>query len=144
MKRILTISAGVLCAVALVAAADGTKYGKGVTLDTPTSVATLLATPDAYVGKTVRVDGVVTNVCQEMGCWMAVASEADPTGPTVRLKVEDGVIVFPKEAKGRRASAEGTFEAIGSPDEAAVEQQKKSEMKTPPRYRIKAVGAVIY
>jgi hypothetical protein len=142
MNRILAISAGVLCAVALVAAADGTKYGKGVTLDTPTSVASLLATPDAYLGKTVRVDGVVTNVCQEMGCWIELGDTEK--GPGLQFKVDDGVIVFPKDAKGRRASAEGTFEAIGTPDEAALEQQKKSDLKTPPRYRIKAVGAVVY
>lgn len=142
MIRILTIAAGVVCAAALVAAAEGTKYGKGVTLDTATPVATLLATPDAYLGKTVRVDGVVTNVCQEMGCWIELAD--NDKAPGLQFKVDDGVMVFPKEAKGRRASAEGTFEAIGSPDEAALEQQKKSDVKTAPRYRIKAVGAVIY
>jgi len=142
MNRILAILVGIMCGAALVVAAEGTKYGKGVTLDTATSVATLLATPEAYVGKTVRVDGVVTNVCQEMGCWIEIAD--DDKGPGLQFKVDDGVIVFPKEAKGRRASAEGTFEAIGTPDEAAREQQQKSELKAPPRYRIKAMGAVIY
>lgn len=142
MNRMLTIAVGVLSAVTIVAAADGTTYGKGVTLDSATPVATLLATPASYLGKTVRVDGIVTNVCQEMGCWIEIAD--NETGPGLQFKVDDGVIVFPKDAKGRRASAEGTFEAIGSPDEAAVEQQKKSDLKTPPRYRIKAAGAVIY
>lgn len=142
MNRMLTIAAGVLSAVTIVAAADGTTYGKGVTLDSATPVATLLATPASYLGKTVRVDGIVTNVCQEMGCWIEIAD--NEKGPGLQFKVDDGVIVFPKDAKGRRASAEGTFEAIGSPDEAAVEQQKKSDLKTPPLYRIKAAGAVIY
>ena len=40
---------------------------------------------------------------------MAVAAENDPEGPTVRLKVEDGVIVFPVTAKGKKVSAEGVF-----------------------------------
>ncbi len=142
MKRIPLVLVPVVCMAALVTAAEGTRYGKGVTLETPTSVATLLATPDAYLGKTVRVDGIVTNVCQEMGCWIELADAEK--GPGLQFKVDDGASVFPKDAKGRRASAEGTFEAIGSPDEAALEQQKKSDQNTPPRYRIKAAGAIIY
>ena len=45
---------------------------------------------------------------------MAVAAEGDEKGPTVRLKVDDGVIVFPVTAKGRKVSAEGVFEAVGA------------------------------
>ena len=37
----------------------------------------------------------------------------DPeTGQGVRIKVDDGVIVFPYESIGHNASAEGIFEAI--------------------------------
>jgi hypothetical protein len=52
---------------------------------------------------------------------MAVAAEGpggEAEGPTVRLKVEDGVIVFPVTAKGRKVSAEGVFEAVGASPEA--------------------------
>jgi hypothetical protein len=73
-------------------------------------IATLLGQPADYVGKTVRVDGVITGVCKKRGCWMQVT---DPdTGEGVRIKVEDGVIVFPYTAMGHRTSAEGVFEAI--------------------------------
>ncbi len=90
--------------------ATGTTYGAGVTLEQVTPIATLLADPDAYNGKTVRVDGVVTSVCEKRGCWMQLA---DPeSGEGIRIKVEDGVIVFPVSAKGHKASAEGTFEVV--------------------------------
>ena len=37
----------------------------------------------------------------------------DPdSGEGIRVKVEDGVIVFPYESMGHRAAAEGIFEAI--------------------------------
>jgi hypothetical protein len=83
-----------------------------VTLKAATAVATLLEAPTEYVGKTVRVDGVVKGVCQMRGCWIEVADEK--SGKSVRMKVEDGVIVFPKESAGRRVSAEGVFEKSGS------------------------------
>ena len=40
-----------------------TKYGAGVTLTSATPIKDLYASPDKFVGKTVRVDGVVTAVC---------------------------------------------------------------------------------
>jgi hypothetical protein len=85
-------------------------YGKGVTIDQAVPMESLLASPDDYLGKTIRVDGVITGVCKKRGCWMQVT---DPdTGDGVRIKVEDGVIVFPYTAMGPKASAEGVFEAI--------------------------------
>src|SRR6187200_1081679 len=101
------ICAGVL-ALATVVIAEETKLGAGVTLKDATAIASLVENPADYVGKTVRVDGVATAVCEMMGCWMAVAPESDPTGTTVRLKVEDdGAIRFPMTAKGKKVSAEG-------------------------------------
>jgi hypothetical protein len=130
------------------APADG-KLGAGVTVTEVTSIADLHATPEKFVGKTVRLDGVVSAVCTEMGCWMALAAENNPE-QVVRFKVEHGTdIVFPISAKGKKASAQGTFEKIAAGDaegkEAAAEQQattgKTSDFGT--TYQIKATGAVI-
>jgi hypothetical protein len=125
-------------------AAD-TKLGTGVTVTTATPIAVLLERPADYVGKTVRVDGVATAVCAHMGCWMAVAAEGDTSGATIRLKVEDGVIVFPVTAKGRHVSAEGVFEIVGDagePKEAAAEHAKV-DTKASRQYQLKATGAII-
>lgn len=112
MRRVLTITLALtfLATVPVCAGSDAAEYGDGVTLDEAVAVETLLAAPDDYLGKTVRVDGVITGVCKKRGCWMQVT---DPeTGTGVRIKVDDGVIVFPYEAMGKKASAEGVFEAI--------------------------------
>jgi hypothetical protein len=139
------IAAGIL-ALAIPVSAEETKLGAGVTLKDATPIADLVARPADFVGKTVRIDGVATAVCTEMGCWMAVAAAADPKGPTVRLKVEDGVIVFPATAKGRPVSAEGVVEAIGAADEHGTEaagEHAKQDPNASKKYQIKATGAVI-
>lgn len=85
-------------------------YGKGVTLTETTSVAKILADPDAWVGKTVRIEGKVMDVCPMAGCWMEL--EEGDGAAKLRVKVDDGVIVFPVTAKGKLAVAEGVVEAI--------------------------------
>ncbi len=107
-------------------ATDATVYGDGVTLEKATPIGELLANPDDYVGKTVRVDGVITAVCKKRGCWIQVS---DPdTGKGVRIKVEDGVIVFPMESMGHKAVAQGTFEAIHlTPEQAAKAAAHRAE-----------------
>jgi hypothetical protein len=131
-------------AVLLPSAAEEKTLGTGVTLTEVTPIAALAQRPEEFVGKTIRIDGIATAVCEAMGCWMAVAAESDPKGPTVRLKVDDGVIVFPTSAKGRRVSAQGTFEAVASADanEAAAEHAKQ-DPKATATYQIKATGAII-
>jgi hypothetical protein len=130
-------------------APSGDTLGTGVTLAEVTSIAALHATPEKFVGKTIRLDGVVTAVCTEMGCWMALSAEGHPD-QTVRFKVDhDAGIVFPISAKGKPASAQGTFEKIAATDtegkDAAAEQQavlgKASDFGA--TYQIKATGAVI-
>ena len=127
-------------------AAGETKLGAGVTLKHATEIPAIVAAPQDYAGKTIRVDGVATAVCTAMGCWMAVAAEGDPKGPVVRLKVEDGAIVFPVSAKGKKVAAEGVLEAIGGNDEHANEaagEHAKQDARASAAYQIKATGALI-
>lgn len=90
--------------------ADTKTYGGGVKEPETTSVAKIMANPDAYVGKTVRIEGKVTDVCPMKGCWMEL--EEKDGANRMRVRVEDGVIVFPVDAKGKSAVAEGKLEAI--------------------------------
>ena len=121
MKRTVAAFVVVIALAGLAVAGDleGTSYGKGVTIAEPTPIATLLAKPDGFVGKAVRVDGVITGVCEKRGCWMQVTDQE--TGQGIRIKVEDGVIVFPYESMGHRAAAEGMFEAVKlTPEQVAA------------------------
>jgi hypothetical protein len=149
--------AGVVMAVCLAAmasltAAEGKTYGAGVKLTAATPIEKLLASPKEFMGKTVRVDGVVTAVCDKAGCWMDLRDEkADPkTAKTLRMKVNDGEITFPVSAKGKKASIEGVFEPVSAEmakEYAADAKEAKagSEMKTAaPAYQLKGTGAIVY
>ena len=99
--------------------------GTGVKLAEATPIAALYKNPEQFVGQTVRLDGVVTAVCQEMGCWMAVGDSTE-SAQTVRFKVDhDGALTFPIAAKGKRASAEGVFQRIDAADKEGHEAAKE-------------------
>lgn len=132
---------------------EGTAYGEPLTLTTLTPVSALLDRPDDFVGERVMVEGVVADVCDNMGCWMEILGERP--GDQIQVKVDDGVIVFPEEATGQRARVEGVFEKIERTEEEAVAAARhRAEERglefdastvTGPEtvYRIKAEGAVI-
>ena len=136
------------------AAADeaGKRYGGAVTLKRATPIAALLKAPQSHAGKTVRVDGVITQVCQSMGCWIEIADPA--VGRGIRFKARDGVIVFPKDASGRKVSAQGTFEEIATSPvrESHGEHAKSTENSGKPAgtdptekmYWVRVTGAVLY
>jgi hypothetical protein len=128
MKRICTaIALVMLSAIPTFAGdSDGEVYGEGVTLQETLSIAQLLAEPDQYTGKKVRVNGVITGVCRKRGCWMQVTNPE--TGEGIRVKVEDGVIVFPYSAMGQETSVEGVFEAIQlTPEQVAARQAREGQ-----------------
>jgi hypothetical protein len=135
-------------------AADGTVYGKGVGSNPPVKVSDLLDHPDQYLGKTVGVEGLVVEVCEKRGCWIELAGDRE--FETMRVKVDDGVIVFPISAKGHRAIAEGVFEKIElSAEQAAQRAKHRAEKEGKPcsdeeagkaprvGYQIRGVGAVV-
>jgi hypothetical protein len=155
MKNTLatTIAAAVLATLAAAPALAATKYGKGVSEAAPVKLSELMAKPDAYVGKVVKVEGLVTEVCPKRGCWINVAG--DKEFQTIRIKVEDGVIVFPLSAKGKRADVEGILRKIELTKEEAIARAKhEAEEKKVPFdeksvtgpmviYQIEGTGAVI-
>ena len=110
--RILAVTIPVLlallCSPAM--AGKGKTYGEPLTGTDVTAISKLLADPEPYVGKTVRVKGVITDVCEKRGCWVTLAS--DEEFQELRIKAKDGVIVFPVQAKGKKATAEGVFTKI--------------------------------
>ena len=84
-------------------------FGAGVSAADTMLVSQLLANPDAYVGKVVRVQGIAVDVCAHRGCWVNISSDVE--GEVVRLKVTDGEIVFPAAIMGDVITAEGVWTA---------------------------------
>jgi multidrug efflux pump subunit AcrA (membrane-fusion protein) len=142
-----------LCVVAAIGFAAEIKLGKPLALKQQIAIDRLVATPDKYVGKVVQVKGSVRDVCQHMGCWMELADPA--SGKGIRIKVEEGQIVFPPEAVGKMAIAEGKMAKLVLTKEQAIAQaQHEAEMnkrKFDPAsitsgttvYQIQGTGAII-
>jgi len=160
MRRVLGLVVLTMITAMPALAGEAKKYGAGVTLNEGVSVTDLLAAPEKFVGKKVRVDGVVTAVCAKRGCWMMLTDPEREQG--IRIKVEDGVIVFPMEAMGRKASAEGIFEVVNPAGEKhdqaehrkeggeaasgghSCAEQEKAAKKASATYQIAGTGALIY
>ena len=85
----------------------GQTFGAGVKLAETTPIETILAEPKKFSGKTVRVQGMVTDVCPKRGCWFEMAGTKP--GQKLRFKVTDGEMVFPPDSKGKTAVAEGVI-----------------------------------
>jgi hypothetical protein len=156
MRRVAFLAAVTLALALPVPARAGEEktFGQGVGKAQQVELSELIAHPETYVGKAVRVEGIVVDVCAKRGCWMDIA--ADGGSKPIRIKVEDGVMVFPLEAKGRRAVAEGVFTKIEmSPEEAkALAAHEAEERDREPGsadagnvetvvYQIAGTGAVI-
>lgn len=103
---------------ALEKAEPGGTYGRGLGEAETVAIADLAARGPEYLGKTVRVEGTVRDVCPKRGCWMDME---DAAGNSVKIKVVDGEIVFPMSAKGHPAVAEGKLTKFELEGEEAVD-----------------------
>ena len=108
LKKLLLIH--LFLVMGLLNAQNWKNFGKELTLTDTTLISKILQTPEDFVGQKVLVKGRVVDVCKKRGCWMEIASDKD--FQSIRVKVKDGEIVFPLEAKGREALVEGIVEKL--------------------------------
>ncbi|MCC7014047.1 MAG: DUF4920 domain-containing protein [Planctomycetes bacterium] len=84
---------------------------KGMFLSELTPISKILAAPASFEGQRVRVVGDAVAVCETRGCWINLKSEAD-AAKFLRVKVEDGEIVFPMTVKGHPVEVEGVVQKV--------------------------------
>jgi hypothetical protein len=121
-SSLFALAIGALSA-SLAGAQAAKDYGKPLTLKVTTPISSILKDPKAFEGKRVQVEGQIVEVCEERGCWIKIAS--DKPLESIRFKVEDGVIVFPLDARGKKALAEGVVKVRELTREQAVAQAKE-------------------
>lgn len=107
--------------------AQAQTFGAGLSLSQSTLLSEILANPDSYVGKKVQLKGMIVDVCQRRGCWIYLAG--DKAFEKIRVKVTDGEIVFPMEARGKQATVEGIMQKfeLSREDVIAREQHYAEE-----------------
>ncbi|MFT5142562.1 MAG: hypothetical protein ACI80V_000482 [Rhodothermales bacterium] len=94
-------------------------FGEAMTDVDAIPVQAVVAEADQLLGKPVKLEGRIAEVCQGMGCWLSLQVV---DGPLVRIDVprdQDGnyVYTFPKDASGRRAVVSGVLMAGAAHDE---------------------------
>jgi len=155
MKAVVVAAIALLVAIPCSAQekSERKQYGEALTLDEVTPIAKILAQPEEFLGERVLIQGKVEAVCENMGCWMDIAAEGE--NEVIQVKVDDGVIVFPVSAKGKRARVEGLVEKLELTYEEALEAAKHRaeeqgeefdpDSVTGPvtTYRIRGIGAII-
>lgn len=106
-RRVLVLCVTMTLFAGVCIAGEKTSYGEGLDGGKVVAIADLLKDPDAYAGQEVKVSGKISDVCPKKGCWMELRDAGDQG---LRVKVEDDVIVFPQDAKGKNAVARGIVE----------------------------------
>lgn len=149
MKKTLIGMFVLLVFIATIRAEGEKKYGKELTLTETTKISSIFDKPEEFVGKKVLVEGTIVSVCSKRGCWIELAS--DEAHQKIKVKVEDGVIVFPMDALGKKALVEGEIYSLTPVhDEHSDEEScstteacshEKEEVKK--IYQIQGLGAVI-
>jgi hypothetical protein len=124
----------VLAAAALSATAwAGTWYGESVDeAMEPSSVAEVMADPQAWLDQPLMVSGRITDVCTRRGCWAVL--EAD--GYMLRIQTPDHAFAIPSDARSM-ARAHGVLERLEEQDDDAGTEQPAY------RYRLNARGIYV-
>jgi hypothetical protein len=107
---------------------DGVLYGAELNAElNEVTFADLIAKPDEYNGKVIKISGNITDVCQSAGCWMILS---DGTS-TMRVSTLHKFFL-PKDATGK-AISEGKFKVTEETEEHARmmnEESRNPTMKT--------------
>jgi len=109
-------------------AAFAKTFGQGISLSEQTAISSIIDNPVAYVGQTVKVSGLVVDVCSRRGCWIYLAGDRE--FEKIRIKVTDGEIVFPMEARGKQAVVEGVVESMELTRDEVIARRKHHAEET--------------
>ncbi len=129
--RLVAIIVVLLLVVLSVQSSPKKKFGKELTLKEKTKISDVIANPEKFNGKRIQIEGPIVGVCEKRGCWIKVGGEKE--GESLRFKVEDGVIVFPMEIKGKTVVAEGVVNVTTYSKEDLIkagEHEAKEQGKT--------------
>lgn len=115
----LSIMSPPLSGLGVGAESDTAAYGKPLGEAQVVRVAQLLDEPDRYLDQRVKVEGLVDDICPMKGCWIDILETQSKQ--TIRFKVQDDVVVFPAEARGKQVVAEGILRKHEMSKQQAIE-----------------------
>lgn len=132
MKRTISLLGLLLLGTAILfgqtsAAKEWTAYGKKMTANKFVSVAEALKEVPAE-GKAVAVEGVISDVCTNKGCWLIMTDSTKQ----MRMQFAGYSFFVPWDAKGKKIRAQGVVKMKTIDEKAAkhwAEEQSNPEVK---------------
>ena len=106
------------------ALSEWTNYGEAITLQSPVTVRELLKKQKKE--KEVLLEGTISEVCQNKGCWMVVGDEKQ----SVRVEFKDYKYFVPWDSEGKKVRLQGKLITKGV--SAAAAKHMAGEMKNSP------------
>ena len=79
------------------------EFGGEFTIVESIPASNVFAAPDSFVGKTVHIEGHVSDVCQKMGCWMVISEGEEH----MRVTTKAHSFFVAKDGSGSRCAIEG-------------------------------------
>jgi hypothetical protein len=117
-------------------------FGSELSDRTPIALTTLIETPADYDGEVVKTEGVISAVCQRMGCWMEL--KADDDSPAIRVPMAGHGFFLPRDVSGARATIEGTVEVGELPPDWQEHLREEGAQAAGQALGINATGVLIH
>ena len=131
-------------------------YGDDFNYDSIQSIPSLINNANQFLDKQIITEGNIVDVCPMKGCWIEIKdSDSDQI---IRVKVQDDIIIFPQDSKGKKVIVNGVFKKIEFTEEQAIKWKihlaeekglklEKSDLTLDSsdliEYRIRGLGAKI-
>ncbi len=93
------------------------RFGAPIAAATELVLADVLRAPERYNNQALTVEGHVRSACTRRGCWMEVATGADPALPGCRVTFKDYGFFVPTDSAGASAKVQGTLDVNTLPPE---------------------------
>ena len=131
-------------------------YGDDFNYDSIQSISSLIDNPNQFLDKQIVTEGKIVDVCPMKGCWIEI-KDSD-SGQIIRVKVQDDVIIFPEDSRGKKVIVNGVFTKIEFTEDQAIKwkihlaEEKGLKLEESDvtldssdliEYRIKGLGAKI-
>lgn len=98
----------------------------------------LVREPGRYADKTVRVEGKVSAVCQNRGCWLELGDDAG----SAHVKLSGHSFFVPQDARGKRAEVEARV--YPNVDKGHCEQEAEEQMGRLAKVELEATGVQLF
>ena len=102
MKLLIIIS--FITVVIITACGEKKEFGAKETIVKESAITVTQALQPVNYDRPVKLNGIVTKVCQTEGCWMAIK---DQNNAKIRVTFKDGTFAVPMNSAGKKVTMEG-------------------------------------